>query len=455
MKPSKYLKNQPLLKICAALIALVFVVPVVIASAYHGKAATAVATATAGVGLAGGKFEEEVLGTVRGMKTSMDDLTKNYDNLDKETKKSFEELRKAQKDDTASIEDRVRAIQKVQGSLRRELIDANGCPIRRIVGDPEKRAGFAKMLIHQLSLGNEAKRKDLDSGNSPGSGYVPAAELERDIYDVLLSYGAFRNLDVRLIGRSASDILIKTARAAMTFVDEAAAISADSTKAGSKVTATPKKLAGLISASTELLEDSDSGVEADILRDFAESTAEKIDWISFTADGTADATDGSQTGIFYGGTTAAAASTHVSMATLTSNDFVTCLTTVAPEVLMRAAKWFIHPTILAKVLNIKDSNGRPIFLNAMEAPAFGGLGSICGYGVIPVGNAPSTDSTSSKVAAFGDPMGQAIRIRRDFRFDRSSEWAFDTDEITFRATTRVASKTKKSTAFAILTTAAS
>jgi len=401
------------------------------------------------------EFEKEVLSTVRGVQTTVEDLTKNFDNLDKSTKDEFEKLRKAQRDDTASFDDRVRAIQRVQGSLQRELVMANGCPIRRIVGNPEKRSAFASMLIHGLKLGSDAKRKDLDTGNSPGSTMVPAAELERDIYHVLLTYGAFRTLDVRLIGRSATDILVKTARAAMTFVDEAAAISADSTKAGTKVTATPKKLAGLISASTELLEDSETGVEADILADFAESTAEKIDWIAFTANGDADATDGSQTGIFYGGTAAAAASGNVSVATLDSDDFVKCLTTVAPEVLNRSPKWWIHPTLLAKVLNIKDTNRRPIFLNAMEAPNYGGLGSILGFGVVPVGNAPSTDSTSSKIAAFGDPQGQAIRIRRDFTFDRSKDWAFDTDEITFRATTRVASKTKKATSFAILTTAAS
>ncbi len=119
--------------------------------------------------------------------------------------------------------------------------------------------------------------------------------------------------------------------------------------------------------------------------------------------------------------------------------------------LQRAARWWLHPTLLAAAIGVKDGNGRPIFQTALEAPSFGGIGSIFGFPVTLVGAAPSTNSASQKIACFGDPKAQAIRIRRDLRVDRSEQWAFDTDEITFRGTLRAASKTRLATAITVLT----
>ena len=107
--------------------------------------------------------------------------------------------------------------------------------------------------------------KDLDSGNTPGSTFIANNELERDIYDLLATFGVFRLFDVRRIGASASEIRLKTARVAAVFVDEAAQIGADSTKAGSKVAVTPKKIGALISVSSELLQDDIGGLVEDVL----------------------------------------------------------------------------------------------------------------------------------------------------------------------------------------------
>ena len=397
--------------------------------------------------------QKQLLDGLGDIKKSQETLVQNYDQLDKNTKKAFEDFDKATKR-LDSIEDIQRSMQKVQMNLRREARSAWGDPARRVAHNEELRSVLQLNIIRGLGLMDNlygkskdrltALAKDLDTANTPGSTYIANNELETEIYDLLASYGAFSSLDVRNIGAKATEIRLKTARALATFVDEAAAIGADSTKAGSKVAVTPKKIGCLLSASSELLEDDVTGVIMDILNDMAEAHAFRIDWISFAADGTADEVDGG------------AASGNVSMATLDYEDWLACIVNAPTAVLQRgSAKWFLNQNILAKALYIKDLNGRPIFQSAIEAPSYGAIGTILGFPVVPVAAAPSTDSTSSLVAAFGDGNGLGVRIRRDITFDRSEHYAFNTDEITFRSTSRAAAKVKAATAFQVLKTAAS
>ena len=48
---------------------------------------------------------------------------------------------------------------------------------------------------------------------------------------------------------------------------------------------------------------------------------------------------------------------------------------VAPVVLKRKPRWWMHPQMLVRMMGIKDNNGRPIFLGALEAPSYGAIGN--------------------------------------------------------------------------------
>lgn len=415
----------------------------------------------------------DVAAAVKEIRDNTATLLKNYDQLSAETKKSMEEFTKA-KNRLDSIEDVQRSMQRLNLQLNRESRMAFGDPVQRIVADKEKRELLVAMIARSLggevleacgprirSLAKGLKlvdgiaQRDMDSGNTPGSTFLDTNEVERDIYDVLASFGAYRTLDVRYVSAKATEIPLKTARVAATFIDEAAAIGADSTKAGSRVTVTPKKIAALINVSSELLEDDVVGAVMDLLNDMAESSAYRLDWAAFSADGGADATDGGFTGMLAGaGTDVTAAAGNVSMATLDYDDVVAVLANAPSGILTRMCKWWLHPTILVKLLKIKDLSGRPIFNTAIEAPSLGSIGSILGYPVVPVHAAPTTDSAGARVMAFGDPNATAVRIRRDIRFDRSEHYAFNTDEITFRSTMRAAIRVKIATGVQVLKLAA-
>lgn len=410
----------------------------------------------------GGAEIKQVIAQVKGVADQTGLLLKNYEQLDKTVKDALEGFDKSAKR-LDSVEDIVKSMSRLQKALRTEGRSVFGSPAKRIAYDEEKRNLFLARLCTSLEIVERAPKhiraicKDLDEANTPGSTYMANNELERDIYDLLATYGVFSQFDVRMIGAKATEVRLKTARVAAVFVDEAAQMTADSTKAGSKVAVTPGKIGALISVSTELLEDDVGGLVEDVLNDIAESIAYRIDWIAIAADGGADSTDGGFTGIMGGGgTDRTAASGNVSIATLDYEDVLACVTNLPVGLLQRGTvKWLFNPTILAKLLLIKGSDGRPIFNTPLDAPSYGGLGTIFGFPVVTSPVCPSTDSAGNRVGAFGDFMAEAIRIRRGITFDRSKDWAFDTDEVTFRGTCRAGAKVKAATAFQVLKLAAS
>lgn len=410
-----------------------------------------------GSALAEKDFQAKVLGNQKALKVTTDEMVEKYENLDKDTKKAFEELTKLKNDNTSSMEELTLSIKKLNLQMRNEYRMANGDPIQRIIGDPEKKELFNAIVRNAAGFGmTPAMRTTLGEDSTPGSTMIKD-DLAADIYDTLASYGIWSSFDVRRVGTKTTKFPVKTARAAATFIlTEGGDITEDTAKAGTSVDLTLEVIAALLPVSKQLLADSEFDVTADVLADFAEAIAFKLDWACTQADGGADATDGNNTGIFGGGATACVAATgNVSVETLDFEDWTKALLTVDPVVLTRASRWWMHPQQLVRALSIKDLSGRPIFLTALEAPTASGMGSILGYGVVPTFAAPSANTTSTKIAVFGDPKGMVVGIQNGFEFESSDHAGFTTYERYFRGVARGGVKIRRALAFAALTTAAS
>jgi len=399
------------------------------------------------------EFQSKVIGTIDKVKTTQDDLVKNYENLQGETKKAFEELTKLKNASDTNTQELTLAIQKLNLRLGQELRLANGDPIQRIIKDPDKKALLNAIVRNAAGFGlTPQMRTTLGEDSTPGSTLIKD-ELAADVYDTLASYGIWSSFDVRKVGTKTTKFPVKTARAAATFIlTEGDAITEDTAKAGTSVDLTLEVIAALLPVSKQLLADSEFDVTADVLADFAEAIAYKLDWACLQADGGADATDGNMTGIFGGGGTAAAAAAgNVTCETTDLEDWTKCLLTVDPAVLNRNAKWWMHPQMLVRALSVKDSNGRPIFLTANEAPTMSGIGSILGYGVVPSHAAPTTNAANAKIAVFGDPGGMVVGIQNGFEFEASDHAGFTTYERYFRGVARAGVKIRRALAFAVLT----
>lgn len=414
------------------------------------------------------EFQTTVLDGVKGLreevktvKTDQEKLLENYDSLDKETKKVFEDVTRLKNtaNDQAEI---LKSLQKLQLRMQLEARASFADPIERLIANDEWRARlngeFRRAVSKDGDLNAVVKSvtKALGEDTSPGSTLIND-ELAMEIYDLLARYGKWNTLGVRRLGTKTTKYPVKTARPVANFIlTEGGQISDDSNKAGTSVSLTVEVIGVLLNVSMQLLQDAEFDVTRDVLDDFVEAFNYRLDWAAFMADGTADVTDGGMTGLFEAGTAATAASGNVTMETLDFEDVTKCLTTVASATLSRpGVRWWMHPQILVRMLHIKDSNGRPIFLTATEAPAPGAIGSILGYPVELIEVGPNTNSAGNPVAAFGDPQSHVVGIRQDFQFEASDHHRWDYFQRSFRGIGRAGVKNRVATGSAILTLAGS
>lgn len=419
------------------------------------------------------QFQARTLDAIGKVREQQKAITDNIDKIDKDGKKLAEDFSSHVKTFEGlpnQVIDITRTLSQIQLKIASERRSSFGSGLERISGDEELRAmvngvcraaylragGVIKELPEDQKKGAEAYAKALTSAASPGT-TVQTAALLTEIYSTIAEYGVWNMFDVIPVAASSNKLIVDATDPTMYFQATENTAVTEGAITGSNVTATINKMLGWIQVSRELLEDSEIDLTGHLLRKFANATAYRLDWACLQADGGADSTDGSFTGLFGGsGTASVAVSGNVSVATLDFEDWLNAMLAVDAAVLSRPTTcWIIHPQMLVRALAIKDGNGRPIFLPSIDAPSPGAIGSILGYPVKLAHAANATDGVSKKIAVFGDTMGQAVCLRKDFEWASSEQAKFTEDSIVFRARARAAAVTKKATAFGVLTTAAS
>lgn len=406
------------------------------------------------------QFQRTALAGIQKIKDSQEDMLKDVSRLDKETKSTLEDLTKI-KNTFQGYDSQVKALEQAIKKLNLQLtleqrMAAGGTAMsfgQRLIRDKDK-AKQAFGAICRLVKADDFAARALGEDSSPGSTLIND-DLFQEVYDSLLRYGAWGTLGVRPIGTKNTKIPVKTARPIANFIlTEGGSIGDDTNKAGTTVTLEAEVIAVLLNVSLQLLEDGEFDVAADVLDDFIEAVNLRADFASFQGNGTADATNGGVTGLFNFGTAATAASTRTTIAATKYDDWLRCLTTVDAAVLQRAARWWMHPTLMAAAIGVQDSNGRPIFQTALEAPA-GGILNLFGFPISMVAAAPSTNAASAKVAVFGDPRAYAVGMRKAFTFEASDQARWTTLERSFRGHTRFDAVGVRASALAVMTLPAS
>jgi HK97 family phage major capsid protein len=411
----------------------------------------------------------KIIASINEQKAAVDALEKSVGDL-KEVRKELEDVKKAVDgfegltSDVKAWTEKMAKYEAKMANLRREV---SGDPLKRLTSDEEMAAIItaparaAYMRHHNKAIPKEiieaAQRMDdiitgkaLTGGATPGS-IVMSQDLVTSIYQLVASYGRWSGFDVIRVGQRTVKVPVDTTDPTAIWATEGSAPS-EGSYAGSQVTMDIKKILTWIGVSNDLLEDDLVGLAGHIATKFARANAKKLDHACFAADGTDDATHGNFEGIFYFGTAYDLPATIDTVAELTLAHF-TGLVAGALDALIESptTRWWMHPAMLVNVLNVKDSNGRPIFLTALEAPAAGGIGTILGYPVITTNLAPSTVAAEAEFAAFGDANGLAVGIRSDFEMATSVDAKFTEDQTVFRGRMRAGVKIKQATAFEVMT----
>lgn len=418
------------------------------------------------------EFQNKVLGSIGKIETRFKTLEDKQAEILKampaDLKKeleSIEKLKRVANDQQANIEALLKNIAAFDQKIRLHARAGFDSPIHRVQADPELRARLNLAVRFACSKEGDmltSKMRDqfkeitgraLGEDASPGSTLIDD-RLASELYDTLSTFGIWNTFQVDRVGTQTTKYPVTTARPTANFVLTEAGTISDGSFTGTSVSNVMEVIAALINVSLQLLQDAEYDVTGYVMNGFAESYAERLDHACLGADGTADATNGGMTGVFVGGTAATAdagAGADDTVEELEFEDWTRCLLTVDPIVLNRPAKWWMHPQILVRALSIKDSNGRPIFLTALEAPAPRNIGTILGYPVVPAFKAPSTNSANQKVAVFGDPAGLVVGVRSDYTFEASDHHRWNTLERSFRGWGRAGTKIRRALAFAMLT----
>jgi HK97 family phage major capsid protein len=433
------------------------------------------ACAAAPVAMPEAEFQSKVLKSVEDthtelgrFKTDQQKILDDYTRTDKEVKKAAEDLQKVM---TTCNEQAltIQRLQKLQDAVMKNARSSFGDPVKRCLANDETREFFtiigecmrAKAAGNSVSAALQKRFDDfraiaqksltgVDAGL--GQATVPTQTFN-EIYDTLLEYGQWSTLGVMRVGMRTVILPVATSRPQFYWVGsgtggtgEGSVITAGSF-GGSSVTLIIQTLAAYLTVSRELLADSTVDLAPFILKEMTQSVAQGLDTAAFIATGGADQTNAGYYGIFNASSVntncaAVSAQGNTTVAGTQLDDWVNVLLTVNPEVLTRAAKWWMHPQMVARAMLVRDKNGRPIFQTWMERPDLKALGSILGYPIILTGIAPNTDGPGQQVATFGDPEGQAIAIREDLEIATSDDILFAQNMRAFRTLLRAGVKTK-------------
>jgi HK97 family phage major capsid protein len=105
---------------------------------------------------------------------------------------------------------------------------------------------------------------------------------------------------------------------------------------------------------------------------------------------------------------------------------------IAPYRARPAAAWLMKDSTVGGVRKLKDTTGQYLWVPSLQA---GAADTILGKPVFTDPNVAAT-ATSAKSVLFGDMSRYFVRQVRGIRFERSDEFQFDTDLVTFKAVIR-------------------
>lgn len=282
----------------------------------------------------------------------------------------------------------------------------------------EKIVGFFQGMIQN----NQPVMKALSEGVDADGGYLFPDEFRAEIIRDIAESPRMRN-EVRVIPmrRDVMNMPSLTSRPQVTWTDENATKSTTTAHFG-QITLTVKKMAAILYASDELIDDStETDVVNFIISLFAEAIGEEEDRVIWRGNGTTE-----PTGIVGSSIGTLTASGNLSL------DQVLNLMHELPQKYHRNAKFYMHRENMREMRKLKDSNGRYYW---QEPVAQGQPATLYGYPVIEVNELPTSEIYFGDLRQtywLGDRQRMTVKVSQD------TETAFTKDQTAIRVVSRIA-----------------
>lgn len=282
----------------------------------------------------------------------------------------------------------------------------------------------------RAGLGEREARDLLKVTAAAGGNTVPTSFI-RSLYDYIEIYSGVRNTNVKVLttaGGENLEIPTVAVHGTAAIVGEGTAL-AEADPTFGKVTMYAWKYGQLVQLSRELLEDSGVDVLGFIAQDMGRALARVTDTAYVSGTGTNQPTG--FTAVAGTGVTGQNGATGLpSYANLV--DMVYSVN----EGYRQNAQWIWRDATAGNIRKVTDTTNRPLWEPSLQA---GQPDRLLGY---PVVTDPNLNAMATGVVcgAFGDFSGFYIRDVGSIRMERSDEFAFSQDLVTFRAVMRTDSK---------------
>jgi HK97 family phage major capsid protein len=271
--------------------------------------------------------------------------------------------------------------------------------------------------------------RDLVSDTDALGGNTVPTSFQRQLVEYVEFYTGARNLNVTVLttqSGEAIEIPNVATRSTAAIRGEGTAIGEVDATFG-QATLNAWKYGVLTQVSNELLTDTGIDMLGFIARDTAQAIARITDTDYVTGSGSSKPKGIISTQAV--GATAQTASTGVP----SYGNLVDLVYSVNPQARALGAYWFTLDTNAAKIRRITDTTGRPLWEPTLTA---GEPDRLLGYPMVLDPNVAAFATAGGTHMAFGNFSSYYIRDVASVRFERSDDFAFSSDLVTFRTIMR-------------------
>lgn len=309
-------------------------------------------------------------------------------------------------------------------------------------------AAREKEMVRQGASLEEARSELRDITKSGDASLIPT-NYARTLYDYMETYSGVRRTGATVLTTADGNTItlpkVNTHSAAAAAVAEGGTL-AEADPDFTTFSLTAWKFGKLVQVSSELARDTMVDVMSFLAQDSGRALGKATGAQYILGDGTTEP-EGVIVGFSSGHTSVNTGSGGVPQ----YSDFIDLMYSLGDEAYRTNAVWLTKDANVADIRKIVDADGRPLWEPSLKV---GEPDVFLGHRVITDTNVADF-ATSAKGIAFGDfGAGFVIRDVGAIRFERSDDFAFDSDLITFRAIIFSDSAVRDGNAVKVMTSAA-
>ena len=364
-------------------------------------------------------------------KVLLDAAEKENRELTAEESESFRKMN----EDMDSIGQQVQLVAeraKREGDLAEAFAAINAKPTER-EHKPEGEdyaAAFRKLAAGESRGFNlsAAEMRDLTKGTSSSGGATVPTGFYGNLWAHLIDTAALMNYATVITTDGGNPIVFPTttSHSSAALIAENTTIT-ESDPAFTSRTLSSYKYAVAFQAPTELLDDTGVDLEGYLAMQAGRAVGNAIGAPIMTGDGSSK-----PSGLITGATLGVTGGTGVAGVPTADNLIDLYYSVIAPYRASSKAAWVMKDSTVASVRKIKDSTNQYIWAPGLA----GGMpDTILGKPLVTDPNVAAT-AVSAKSVAFGDLSAYYVRIAGGLRFERSTDFAFGSDQVTFRCILR-------------------